>query len=133
MHTNQVICKFHVSPMPFDFRLWMPCWCGDTCKYLNIMLLSVGGMVTSPCSAENRSQTQISNSLCFHRKMSAQEINFTDFVHCFLVGVQLSPFFSEASKVVLIYLLKYERHKAIFQNIRKLYSGVLHDRSCNSL
>ena len=27
MHTNQVVCKSHVSPMPFDFRLWTPSWC----------------------------------------------------------------------------------------------------------
>ena len=56
-----------------------------------------------------------------------------DFVRCFLVGGQLSLFFSEASEVVLIYLIKYERREAVFQNIGKLYSGVHHDRSCNSL
>ena len=27
MHTNQVVCKSHVSSMPFDFRLWTPSWC----------------------------------------------------------------------------------------------------------
>ena len=42
------------------------------------MLPTVGGIVTSPCSAENRSQAQISNSLCFLCKMSVQEVNFTD-------------------------------------------------------
>ena len=63
------------------------------------MLPSVGGMVTNPCSAENRLQAQISNSLCF-RKMSVQEVNFTYFVHCFPVGGQLSLFFLEANEVV---------------------------------
>ena len=37
------------------------------------------------------------------------------------------------SVVVLIYLIKYEQHEAVFQNIRKLYGGVLHDRYCNLL
>ena len=104
-HANQVVCNSHVSPMPFDFRLWTPSWCGDKC--LDIMLPSVGGMVTSPCSAENRSQAQISNSL-LPCKTSVQEVNFTDFVRCFPVGGQHSLFFSEGSEVVLIYLIKYK-------------------------
>ena len=72
------------------------------------MLPSVGGMVTGPHSAGNRSQAQISNSLCFLCKMSMQEVNFTDFVHCFPVGGQLLLFFSKASEVVLIYLVKHK-------------------------
>ena len=56
--------------------------------------------------------------------MSVQEVNFTDFVRCFPVGGQLSLFFSEASEVVLIYLMKYQRREAVFQNIRKLYTAV---------
>ena len=131
MHTNQVVCKSHVSPMPFNFRLWMLSWCGDKC--LDIMLPSVGDMVTSPCSAENRSQAQISNSLYFLHKTSVLEGKFHNFVRCFPVRGQLLLFFSKANEVVLIYLIKYEQCEVVFQNIRKLYRGVLHDRSCNSL
>ena len=113
--------------MPFDFRLpvWTP---SDKC--LDIMLASVGGMVTSPCSGENRSQPQISNSLCFLRKMRVQEVDFTDFLRCFPMGGQLSLFLCEASEVVLIDLIKYERREVVFRNVRTLYSGELHDRSC---
>ena len=98
------------------------------------MLLSVGGMVTSPCSAEidRRFRSRIACALIF-RKTSMQEVNFTDFSRCFPAGGQLSLFLSEASEVVLMYLIKYERREALSQNIRKLYSGVLPDRSCNSL
>ena len=39
----------HVSPMPFDLRLWAPSCCGEKC--LDIMLPFVGGMANSPCSA----------------------------------------------------------------------------------
>ena len=40
--------------------------------------------------------------------LPSQNENFTDFVRCFPVGGQLSLFFSEASEVVLIYMIKYE-------------------------
>ena len=45
------VCKSHVSPMPFDFRIWMG-HLGVDDKCLDIMLPSVGGMVTRPCSSE---------------------------------------------------------------------------------
>ena len=53
---------------------------------------------TSPCSGENRSQAQIS-------QRSVQEVNN---FHGFCSLFQLSLFFSEASEVMVIYLIEYE-------------------------
>ena len=53
MPTNHVVRKSHVSAMPIRFQTLdaMLVWIMDD-KCLDIMLPSVGGMVTSPCSVD---------------------------------------------------------------------------------
>ena len=64
MHTNQVVYKSHVSPMPFDGR-----HLGVDDKCLDIMLPAVAGMVASPCSGENRSIDLLSLA-AFHSRLN---------------------------------------------------------------
>ena len=66
---ERILIRSFLSSMPSDFRIGLD-------RQVPRHHATVRGIATSLCSAENRLQAQISNSMCFLRKTNDQKDKF---------------------------------------------------------